>query len=98
MCVAEFCLFVLLRPKHLQTSAGGVSEFVLLRPKDLQTSAGGVSESLKLQARHAVMVTHVCTLEHALLQKAEVVHACIQKMNPQGQTSDQPGVAGRDVI
>ena len=30
---------------------------------------------------------------------AKFVNACLQKMNPcEGQTSDQPGVAGRDVI
>ena len=30
---------------------------------------------------------------------AKFVNACLQKMSPcEGQTSDQPGVAGRDVI
>ena len=26
------------------------------------------------------------------------INACLHKMNPMGQTSDQPVVAGRDVI
>ena len=26
------------------------------------------------------------------------INACLHEMNPMGQTSDQPGVAGRDVI
>ena len=33
-----------------------------------------------------------------LIGIAKSVNACIQKMKPQGQTSDQSGVAGSDVI
>jgi len=30
--------------------------------------------------------------------KYTYVNACVLQMNPQGQASDQPGVAGRDII
>ena len=34
-----------------------------------------------------------------LIGVAKFVNACLHKMNPsEGQTSDQPGVAGRDVM
>jgi len=33
-----------------------------------------------------------------LIGVARYVNACVMRMNPQGQASDQPGVAGRDVI
>jgi len=33
-----------------------------------------------------------------LIGVAKYVNACVLQMNPQGQASDQPGVAGRDVI
>ncbi len=33
-----------------------------------------------------------------LIGVAKYVNACVSRMNPQGQASDQPGVAGRDVI
>ena len=38
--------------------------------------------------------------EEDLIGVAKFVTACMNKMNPslQGQTSNQPGVAGRDVI
>ena len=33
-----------------------------------------------------------------LIGIVKFINACLHKMNPMGQTSDQPGVAGRDVI
>ncbi len=33
-----------------------------------------------------------------LIGVAKYVNACVLQMNHQGQASDQPGVAGRDVI
>ena len=34
-----------------------------------------------------------------LISVAKIVNACLHKMNPlEGQTSDQPDVAGRDVM
>jgi len=33
-----------------------------------------------------------------LIGVAKCVNACVLQMNPQGQASEQPGVAGRDVL
>ena len=33
-----------------------------------------------------------------LIEIAKYVNACVLRMNPQVQASDQPSVAGRDVI
>ncbi len=59
------------------------------------------------RARHQLLAAHegpqtmqAFMWQEDLIGVAKFVTACLRKMNPsyEGQTSDQPGVAGRDVI
>ena len=74
----------------------------------LKTSTGEPSLHL-LQATHAQILamrlyegpqTMLAFMwQDDLIGVAKFVNACLQKTNPsEGQTSDQPGVAGRDVM